>query len=160
MRFTCRGWQPRRVYLCLWLLGLHLSSERAVAALHRRPRLATANWVWRPPLCICLLLEVLLDLCLFARSPSMCTDFSFSPLHALQPPGKHRGVFLQGAGRLSCPWRWSFTKCVMLPASALSWCFCLHQFLLPGGNPPFNVEGCLWLCPAASIFKSISSYSF
>lgn len=46
MRFTCTDDSLARVHLCLWLLGHHLSWEAVVAALHRHPRSATANWEW------------------------------------------------------------------------------------------------------------------
>lgn len=109
-----------RVYLCLWPLGHHLSWGTAVAALHRHLRLATPNWAWRPPWCIYLLPEVLLDHSIFARSPNKCTDFSLSaPCMLCSLQAKHRGVFLQGPGRLSCPWSWSFMTEVC-DASSLS----------------------------------------
>lgn len=99
-------WQPSKGVPVAFRTPLVLRGVWGCHSQHPRLPLQTGM---KSPSCIYLLPEQLLEHSLFARSLSKSTDFCLSAPCVLCSLQQTQGMFLQGAGTLSCPWSWSFT---------------------------------------------------
>lgn len=117
MRFTCRDDSLARVYSVSVAFRTLLLLRDSCVCPSQTPRAGHCKVRMRSPPCICLLKCSWTTLFL----PEVHKFLCFSPLHALQPPGKHRGCSCTVLGDSALPEVGALQlKHVTLPASSLT----------------------------------------